>query len=147
MGSTNRKAQCTETWLMVDCHMRTVGRLVSWAVHVRYRNCVLIKQQHWIRDVIWYGYLQPFSPYLWVLLILTNLVMILCVNTFNRVKHWYFGGLSSGSRDTQGSVDMLGVFCMQGQRREIEIETSIVITQLINSLNKQVAARQIKKWI
>jgi hypothetical protein len=34
---------------------------------------------------------------------------------------------------------------MQGQRREIEIETSIVITQLINSLNKQVAARQIKK--
>jgi hypothetical protein len=80
------------------------------------RYCVLIRQNGH-KDVIWHGFLKPLSPPLWTLVILTKLVVVLCLKTFNHIKLRFFGRISSESPDAHSAVYVLGVFYMQGQRQ------------------------------
>ncbi|PNF14716.1 hypothetical protein B7P43_G09342 [Cryptotermes secundus] len=77
------------------------------------RNCVLIRQNGH-KDVIWHGFLEPFSPQLWMLVILTKVVIVLCLKTFNHIKLRFFGRMSSESPDSHCAVYVMGVFYMQG---------------------------------
>jgi hypothetical protein len=77
---------------------------------------VLIRQNG-DKDVIWHGFLEPFSPPLWMLVILTKLVIVLCLKTFNYIRLRFFGRMSSESPDAHSAVYVLGVFYMQGQRQ------------------------------
>jgi hypothetical protein len=49
--------------------------------------------------------------------ILTKLVIVLCLKTFNLIKLRFFGIMSSESPDAHCAVYVMGVFYMQGQRQ------------------------------
>jgi hypothetical protein len=80
---------------------------------------VLIRQGKSAKDVIWNGFLKPFSLQLWLLVIMTQLVIVVCLNMFNRFKLWCFGRISSESPDSHDSVYSLGMFFMQGQGKAV----------------------------
>jgi hypothetical protein len=69
------------------------------------------------KDVIWNGFLEPFSPSLWMLVILTKLVLVLCLKMFNHIKLRLFERTSSESPDAHCAIYVMGVFYMQGQRK------------------------------
>ncbi|XP_023725833.2 probable glutamate receptor [Cryptotermes secundus] len=90
------------------------------------RNCVLIRQNG-DKDVIWHGFLEPFSPQLWMLVILTKLVIVLCLKTFNHIKLRFFGRMSSESPDSHCAVYVMGVFYMQGVNRQTRFYSQRVL--------------------
>jgi hypothetical protein len=89
---------------------------------------VLIRQIYRDKDVIWHGFVKPFNSQLWMLVILTELVIILCLNMYNRLKLWCFGRISSESPDSHSAVYILGMFFLQGQ---LKVGGASLVTGLI----------------
>jgi hypothetical protein len=52
-----------------------------------------------------------------MLVILTKLVIVLCLKTFNHIKLRFFGRISSESPDSHYAIYVMGVFYMQGRRK------------------------------
>lgn len=77
---------------------------------------MLIRQISGEKDPTWYGFLKPLSSQLWALVILTQLVIILCLNVVRRLKLRCLGRKSSDSRDDgHFAAQIVGIFFLQGQ--------------------------------
>jgi hypothetical protein len=63
------------------------------------------------------------------MIILAEVVIIVCLNIFNRLEMWCYGTMSSQAPDSHFGMHILGMFFMQGQR---EVGDASLVTGLIS---------------